>query len=170
LYSEVKGAPISLDAMVNIANRLDLKGTVTIGVPKSSKSTFSVSNTTPDLEQQKMIHFDQYSGALIKQHNWSDVGVLMRGRMWVMAFHQGEFGPWNWWVMFSLAILLTFMSISAIVSYVLRKKKGDFGIPTVSSKFKLSKGLVVLLIVLGVILPLFGVSILLLFVWEKLKK
>jgi uncharacterized iron-regulated membrane protein len=169
LYSNVGKVPVSLDKMVAIANDLNLKGTVSIGLPKSPKSTFSISNKTTDLDQQKMIHFDQYSGTLIKQHNWGDVGFLIRGRMWVMAFHQGEFGRWNWWIMFSLAILLSFMSFSAIISYVLRKKKGVWGIPKVSSNFKPTKKIFFLIFLLAILLPLFGLSILLIYIYDKFK-
>ncbi|MFL0088867.1 PepSY domain-containing protein [Tenacibaculum maritimum] len=162
--------PITLDEMVIIAKQQQLKGITSIGLPKTSKGTFSVSNKTYDLASQKMLHFDQYSGKLIKQHNWSDVGVLMRGRMWVMAFHQGQFGTWNWWVMFSLAIILTIMSLSALASYLLRKRKGHWGVPKVPSKFKVEKGIIFILILLGVILPTFGISLILITLINTLPK
>ncbi|CAL2104000.1 Uncharacterized iron-regulated membrane protein; Iron-uptake factor PiuB [Tenacibaculum sp. 190130A14a] len=160
LTSEIKEKPLTLDEMVTIAKQQKLKGTISIGLPKNEKSTFSVSNKTFDLNAQKMMHFDQYSGALIKKHNWSDVGFLMRGRMWVMAFHQGQFGGWNWWLMFGVAVMLTIMSLGAIASYVVRKPENSWGIPKVSKSFKINPLIVTFLILLGIILPLFGISIL----------
>lgn len=170
LQSEVTEKAISLDEMVAVANALHLKGAVTIGIPTSPKSTFSVSNKTIDLEAQKKFHFDQYSGKQIVKNNWEDVGVLMRGRMWLMAFHQGEFGAWNWWLMFGLAIILTIMSVAAIVSYLLRKRKDSWGIPKVPAKFTVGKGIVILIILLGIIFPLFGASIVLIYLYEHIKK
>jgi uncharacterized iron-regulated membrane protein len=170
LSSKKEGNRISLDKMVTIAKAQNLEGTITIGLPKSPKSTFSISNKSINLANQKMIHFDQYSGKLIKHHNWSDVGFLMRGRMWVMAFHQGEFGAWNWWIMFCLAILLATMSFSAIASYLIRKPKNKLGTPKVSSQFKVGKVIIVLLILLAVILPLFGISVLLILLFDSIKK
>lgn len=170
LQSEVAENNISLDEMIATANSLQLKGNVSIGIPKTPKSTFSVFNKTIDLNAQKKYHFDQYSGKQIVKNNWEDVGVLMRGRMWLMAFHQGEFGAWNWWLMFILAIVLTVMSISAIVSYTLRKRKDSWGIPKVPAKFKVGKGIVVLIIILGMLFPLFGASIILIFLYEKILK
>ncbi len=169
LQSELTEETISLDEMVTIAKSLNLKGSVSIGIPKSSKSTFSVSNKTIDLHAQKKFHFDQYSGAQIVKNDWKDVGVLMRGRMWLMAFHQGEFGAWNWWLLLGLAIVLTIMSAAAIVSYLLRKRKDSWGIPKVPAKFKAGKGIVCLIILLGIIFPLFGVSIVLIYLYEKIK-
>ncbi|WP_299155875.1 PepSY domain-containing protein [uncultured Tenacibaculum sp.] len=170
LVSVVSGKTLSLDKMTEIAKKQNLKGVVSIGLPKNSKSTFSVSNKTFDLEAQKMLHFDQYSGELVKKHNWKDVGFLMRGRMWVMAFHQGQFGVWNWWLMFGVAIMLTFMSVAAILSYVLRKKKGSLGIPKVPNSFKVEPIIFVLLLLLGVILPLFGISLLVIVAFEFISK
>lgn len=166
--TEAKDA-LSLDQMIATANDLQLKGIVSISLPKTSKSTFSIANKTIDLNAQKKYHFDQYSGDLIVKNNWNDVGFLMRGRMWLMAFHQGEFGAWNWWLLLGLAIVLTIMSISAIVSYAFRKRKGSWGIPKVPAKFQVGKGIIALIIFLGIIFPLFGASIILIYFFEKIK-
>ncbi|WP_435260761.1 PepSY-associated TM helix domain-containing protein [Tenacibaculum sp. nBUS_03] len=170
LSSTITNKPLTLDKMVFIARQQNLEGIVSLGLPKSTKSTFSVSNKTNNLESQKMLHFDQYSGKLIKAHDWSDIGVLMRGRMWVMAFHQGQFGAWNWWLMFGVAVALTLMSIGAILSYILRKQKGSLGIPTVKKDFKIGTVVIICLVMLAVLLPLFGLSLFLLLVYELMKQ
>ncbi len=167
--AQEKQKPLTLDAIVPIAQKMALPGEVTIKLPKGKKGVYSISNSTPDLGRQVMIHLDQYSGKSVLQQQWSDVGFLMRGRMWVMAFHQGEFGPWNWWLMLFIAIILALMSISALVSYVLRKQKGTWGVPKVPDSFVVSYGLIGLLIFLGIVFPLFGASLLLLFMYEKIR-
>jgi len=170
LASNIAGKSLSLDAMVIIAKQQNLSGQLMIGLPKSPKSTFSVSNNTFPLSEQKMIHFDQYSGKIVKAHNWNDVGILMQARMWLMAFHQGQFGGWNWYLMFAVAILLTLMSFAAIFSYALRKQKGTWSVPKSPNNFNVSKGILALIILLGVIFPLFGVSLILLFLFEIIKR
>lgn len=171
LQSIPNGNPMTLDQIAIKAEALNLPGTVSIHFPKGPKGVFSVSNQYPkDLHAQKKIHLDQYSGEVILSNHWKDVGVLMRGRMWVMAFHQGEFGKWNWWLMLSIAILLTIMSVSALVSYVLRKRKGSLGIPKVPMHFKVGYGVLLLIAILGILFPLFGISILLLLLVEYVRK
>ncbi len=172
LTSEVKEniKTISIEEMVAIANQQKLKGTVSIGLPKSTKSTFSVANKTFPLTAQRKLHFDQYSGELVKEHTWSDVGFLMRGRMWVMAFHQGQFGGWNWWLMFLVSLGLTLMTIAGLLSYLYRKEKGNWGVPKVSSQFKVGKLIIFILVLLGVLLPMFGISILLILLFEQVFK
>ncbi|SOU85627.1 PepSY-associated TM helix domain-containing protein [Tenacibaculum dicentrarchi] len=170
LTSEVKEKRMTIEEMVAIANQQKLKGTVSIGLPKSAKSTFSVANKTFPLTAQRKLHFDQYSGKLVKEHTWSDVGFLMRGRMWVMAFHQGQFGGWNWWLMFLVSLGLTLMTIAGLLSYLYRKEKGSWGVPKVSSQFKVGKLIIFILVLLGVLLPMFGISILLILLFEQVFK
>lgn len=153
---------ISLDEMVVKAKLLNLPGEVKINFPKGENGVYSVSNTYyANQNDQKMIHFNPYTGAQVLQHNWEDVGILMRGRMWLMAFHQGQFGKWNWVLMIFAGTVLFLMSLSALISYALRKRKGDWGIPKVPASFKASYGVVILVGILCILLPLFGLSVIL---------
>lgn len=158
--------PISLDEMVALAKTMDLKGEVSIGLPVGDKGVYSIYNSTFDLGAQKRFHFDQFTGEQLVNHNWEDVGILMRGRMWFMAFHQGQFGTWNWILMICVSLLLTFVSVSALLSYLKRKSKGSWGTPKVPNQFKVSYGLMGLILLLGIIFPLFGVSVLFIAVIE----
>ncbi|WP_299902962.1 PepSY domain-containing protein [uncultured Aquimarina sp.] len=171
LKSTVSGKALTLDQMVVTAKALELPGIVSLGFPKGPSEVFSVSNFNPsDLTSQQSIHFDQYSGEPILKHTWKDVGILMRGRMWFMAFHQGEFGGWNWWLILITAILLSIMSVSALASYILRKKKGSWGVPKVPASFKVGYGVILLIGILSIIFPLFGASILIILAIEYLRK
>ena len=166
IQSEVKGEAISLDNMVTLAKSMNLKGEVSIGLPSSPKGVYSIYNTTFDLGAQKRFHFDQYSGEQLVNHTWEDVGLLMRGRMWVMAFHQGQFGLWNWVLMLGVAILLAFIAIAGLVSYLKRKESGKWGTPKLPKFFKAGYGIVVIIVLLGVVFPLFGASALIIAVVE----
>ena len=171
LESKIDGMPLTLDQMVEKAEALQLPGQVTIHFPKGPKGVFSVSNVNPsDLGSQQKIHFDQYTGEQLLHLHWDDVGSLMRGRMWVMAFHQGEFGTWNWILMLFTAIALTVMSASALLSYILRKRKGTWGIPKVPNSFNIGYAIITTLIILSVIFPMLGLSILMLFIYEIIRK
>ena len=168
-----KDAPsaILLDDIVAKAKALNLNGEVSIEFPKGKNGVFSVGNTYyPDLGSQKKYHFDRYSGEQILQQDWSEVGVLMRGRMWVMAFHQGQFGPWNWYLMLGVAFMLAVVSISALFSYSLRKSKGVLGVPKVPKAFNIGYGIVTAMVLLGVLFPLFGLSLLLILLAFQIRR
>ncbi|WP_236979518.1 PepSY-associated TM helix domain-containing protein [Membranihabitans maritimus] len=160
------GVPLSLDDMAEIANKENLTGEVGITLPQNPTAVFSVSNTTPDLSHRKMIHFDQYSGKMVKELSWKDVGPMIQGRMWVMEFHQGHFGWWNWLLVLFTAIGILVLSIAALISYIKRKKRGSWSIPRTSKDLKVGKGVIISIILLGIILPLFGLSIIVISLWE----
>ena len=170
LKSNGNGTPIALDDMVKLARSMNLKGEVSIGLPKDEKGVYSIYNTTFDLDAQKRFHFNQYTGEQLVNHSWEDVGILMRGRMWFMAFHQGQFGVWNWVLMIGVSFLLTFISVSALISYLKRKPKGRWGTPKVLKQFKVGYGLIGLIMLLGIVFPLFGVSVLVILLIEVFKK
>ena len=160
--SKSKPTEIQLDDIVLRAKALDLNGEVSIEFPKGKNGVYSVGNNYyPDLDSQKKYHFDRFSGKPVLQQDWAEVGILMRGRMWVMAFHQGQFGPWNWYLMLIVAILLAVVSISALVSYSLRKSKGSLGVPKVPKTFTIGYGVIGAMVILGILFPLFGLSLLL---------
>ncbi len=170
LSSSVKDKTLTIEEMVTIAKEQKLAGVITLSLPRSPKSTFSVANQTFPLNNQYKLHFDQYSGELIKGHTWSDVGILMKARMWLMAFHQGQFGGWNWWLMFSIAIGLTVMTIAGLFSYLYRKTKGSWGVPKVSKQFTVGKAVIIFIIILGIVFPLFGISLIFITLYEFFKK
>jgi uncharacterized iron-regulated membrane protein len=166
--SNPKGDPIPLDEIITKAKELCLKGKTVIDLPQSAKGVYSIYNETNELGEIKKIHLDQYSGKVLASHTWSDVGILMKARMWTMAFHQGEFGLWNWYLMIFVAIGLFTLSMSAIVSYAYRKTPGTLAIPKVPEHISFGIPLIVIVVMLGILLPLFGLSVLLLFLYSKL--
>ena len=171
LFSQIKKnkEPLALDDIVVIAKEMDLEGLVLIHFPRGKKGTYAISNNSTNFEQQQKIHLDQYTGEIVKAHHWSDVGVLMRARMWLMAFHQGEFGLWNWILMLGTGIVLFLMSLSAIFSYVLRKPKHNWGIPAVPESFKIDYSILGIIVLLAIVFPLFGISAILIILSNYLK-
>jgi len=161
---------ISLDEMAKLTKTLKLEGRVSLSIPKNEEAVYTIKNKAQDLYDQKVYHYDQYSKTLIKSFTWNDVGSMMQSRQWLMRFHQGLFGLWNWVLMLVVSLLFFLSGIAGIVSYYLRKAKNDFSIPAVPIQFKVGKGIIVILLFLCVFFPLFGMSVLLIVIFEFLKK
>jgi len=168
--STVKGETLPVDHFVKTARQLNLPGEVSIHLPEYPNSVYSISNTTSKLSSMKMLHFDRYSGDLIKSNDWSDIGLMMRTRLWVMAFHQGQFGTWNFILVMGTAIGLLIMSLAALFSYLKRKTKGNWAIPKSPIQLTLGYGLLTIVCLMGVLLPLFGLSVLIIVLAGLLKK
>jgi len=151
-----KGEMISLDKIVQIAKKTNLPGKVTIDFPKHKVGVYSISNMVFPLGEMKKIHFDAYTGKQLMELGWKDIGVLMRVRLWVMAFHQGQMGKWNFAIMLFVAMMLTLISIAGFFSF----RGRSWGIPSTPGNFKVGLGVLILVVLLALILPLFGISLL----------
>jgi len=167
LQSSLAGQPFSLDQMVETARALNLPGTLKIVLPKSPKSVFSASNRAFYLSDQEVYHLDQYSGQIIKSHTWSDVGFLMDMRQIFMRVHQGEYGLINWVIVLVLTIIFTISTLAGLISYLFRKPAGRWGLPKVPEQFRVGKVLIAMIIILGAVFPMFGGSLILLWLWDK---
>jgi uncharacterized iron-regulated membrane protein len=85
-----------------------------------------------------------------------------------MAFHQGEFGFWNWLLVLFTAIALFLLSLFAIVSYLGRRSSSGIEIPSVPDNYRIGKGIFFFLVVLGVFLPMFGMSLIIIYCIRRL--
>ena len=152
---------LNLDSIVKIANEQKLEGVVTIKIPQNEADVYTIENRSMWLEDQNVIHVDQYSGNIIKSLSWSQVGILMELRQVFMRLHQGEYGIVNL-VIALIAVLALFIStVASMTSYVIRKPKGRWGLPKVPENFNAGISIVIMISVLGIIFPAFGISLLL---------
>lgn len=150
---------LTLDNVANIAKSdLMLKGNITILLPKSANDTYKISNRSLFLEDQKVVYLDQYTGQTIKALTWDDVGILMDIRQVFMRLHQGEYGLVNWIVLLTVAFSLILSTVAGLVSYCIRKPHGSWGIPRVPARFNVDAVLMLLIVILGIVFPMFGLS------------
>lgn len=162
--------PLSLDEVAGIAQSKNLDGVISIQFPASTKGVYTIVNRSLLLRDQHVIHVDQYNGNIIKSLQWNEVGVLMDLRQIFMRLHQGEYGTVNWAVLLLVALLFTLTTASGLISYLIRKPKGSWGIPRVPARFNVDKLLLILIIILGSVFPMFGANLFVLFVWDQMKK
>jgi len=161
-------APLSLDAIIGIAQAQQLPGKLSIKLPVGEHGVFSIANRSLWLRDQQVLHIDQYSGDIIKQHTWTDVGILMEMRQIAMRLHQGEYGFANWLAVLLITLVFTLSTAAGLISYLVRKPKGRWGLPSVPAEFRVDGALAVGIIILALMFPTFGISLLLLWLYEYL--
>lgn len=162
-------SPLSLDEVANIAQSYKLEGDISIKLPQSAEGVYTISNRSLWLRDQYVIHIDQYSGSPIKSLQWEQVGIMMDLRQVFMRIHQGEYGLVNWSVLLAVALFFIMSTVAGTVSYFMRKPQGQWGIPKVPERFRVDKVLVAFIILLGVVFPLFGASLITIWTWERIK-
>lgn len=161
LKSSPQETDFTLDQAADFA-RMQLQGDeVKISLPKGPEGVYGIQNTNyANQKAQRSIYLDQYSGEVLSDVPWSEVGILMRGRMWAMAFHQGQLGTWNWVLVFVVTLLLLFLSLAAVFAYRSRSK------PVRHPKISYPTWMIGLIVFLSVLLPLFGASVVLIVLYE----
>ena len=166
--SETKALPI--DEIVSISHKQNLLGKITIKIPMQHDGVYTISNKSLWLDDQKVVHLDQYSGEIIKTLSWSQVGILMDLRQVFMRLHQGEYSRINLIAVLLIAMTFFVATLASLISYLVRKPKGRWGLPNVPENFQAGLPVVFILITLSLIFPVFGLSVLLIVMFERLAK
>lgn len=133
----------------------------TISLPEGSTGVYTISASPPDPRDQLTIHLDQYSGAVLADIRWQNYSLVPQAVEMGIALHQGTFGGLvNQLVMLTVCLLIILLSVSGGVMWWLRRPQGRLGAPAMPANFPLWRGAVLILLVLAVIFPLVGASLL----------
>jgi uncharacterized iron-regulated membrane protein len=169
LNSVADDKALTLDQLVMQAQQYNLSGRITISLAKTTQAVASISNRSLWLNDQQVIHLDQYSGEVIKQYTWQDVGLLMDIRQVSMRLHQGQYGAVTWWAVLLITTLFTVSTAAGLASYLYRKPIGGWGTIRVPKRFVIGKSVLILILGLALLFPLFGGSLLLLSIMNILR-
>lgn len=165
-----KDGSMSLEQVVNIAEKtLDIAKPYSIYFPIDGKGVYSVSSVQLSMpEATTYVHLDQYNGKVISDVRWADFGVLAKAISIGVSLHEGKyFGLPNQLLNLLVCCSLIGMICAGLVMWWKRRPPGSLGAPRKSSAH-IGKGLVVLIVIMGVLMPLMGASILLILCGEWL--
>lgn len=162
--SESNTKRLTLDDIIEQANQLNLDGETQITWSKSLTNAFSISNQTSNLSKLHKYHINPFTGKILYHGTWDNIGVFMKTRLYVMAFHQGQFGYWNWCLVLITTVALFFLCLSALFSYLYKRQKGTWGVPPAQHTYRVGKPIVGSLVLLGLLLPMFGLSLLCIYI------
>jgi len=166
--SDASLAEISMNTLMKRAHAEGAHHGFTIDYPWAANGTYAV---TPlrhcDLDQIAYLYFDRRDGSLVDAYHWQDLGKVGRAVSFGVAFHEGRlFGPWNQWINLSAIVMVIFLCISGPVMWWKRKPANAFGAPAAPTKKPAMLPLAAIMTVLGIALPLFGASLLVIVGWE----
>ncbi|MGE7915021.1 PepSY-associated TM helix domain-containing protein [Lysinibacillus xylanilyticus] len=126
-------------------------------VAKSSNTGITGLDVSPD--DETTMYFDQYSGKFIDKVGYEDYGILAKWFTWGIPLHEGHLFGWPN-KLINLLVCLAFLVVIAwgIRTWVLRKKKDQLSAPPKISQ-KVSIPFIIFMIILGILMPLFGLSL-----------
>ncbi|WP_027134876.1 PepSY-associated TM helix domain-containing protein [Geminicoccus roseus] len=153
--------PIGLDRAVRIFDGLGLAPGYAVALPGGADGVYTGSAYPDDLDRQRVIHLDQYSGRPIIDVGFADYGLGGKAIEWGINVHMGqEFGPANKVVMALVCVAIVLMAVSSLVMWWKRRPQGGMGVPAWPQDRRAATGVTALVLGLGLLFPLTGLSIL----------
>ncbi|MGC5749909.1 PepSY domain-containing protein [Gluconobacter sp. NFX36] len=154
--------PDNLNRVVMAALQLGFPAPVLVTPPSAGETAWAVRSDTQNRPNRISALVDP-SGSVRSVHRFEEKALADRVIGYGVAAHEGQlFGKANQLLNFLVAAGLLTMSTAALVLWFRRKPPGELGVPSVDPSQKIGVGAVVVLIVLGLLLPELGASLLLL--------
>ncbi|WP_370246701.1 PepSY-associated TM helix domain-containing protein [Nocardioides sp.] len=160
------GASVAdLDTAIAVADRAGLAHPLTVALPfaDDDAGVFSVIGYAfHDPAQERTVHVDRYSGAVVGEYGFADYPLLAQVVSQGIGLHEGRsLGLWSFWGAAAACLLLIFLCVTGPLMWWRRRPSGGarLGAPRGRLPVRSSPLLAIGLVVLGVVLPLFGISL-----------
>ena len=161
----------NLDTAVIVATQEGLHRPLTITLPDGDDGVYSaISYAFDDPGQEKTVHVDQYGGQAVSTYGYDQYPLLAKTVARGIALHEGRhFGTLNMVVSASFCVLVLFMCVSGPLMWWRRRpKNGALGAPRAKMPLKTTPILAIGIAALGIFLPLFGLSLVVVLVVDQL--
>jgi len=162
----------TIDTAVEVAAREGLRRPFTIAVPADDGGVFSVIGYAFDApSDERTVHVDRYGGQVVSTYGFDDYPALAKVVSQGIGLHEGRsLGLWSFWGSALMCVAIIFMCLSGPLMWWRRRpaRSGTIGAPRGRMPLRASPVVVVALVALGVLLPLFGASLVLVLVLDQL--
>ena len=173
------GTTISIDTATAAARSAGAPEPYFVTYPEGETGVYSVygyqwaNNGNPaesDVTLQKTVHVDQYSGEALAVYSYDDLSLLSKTVANGIAIHEGRrFGPVNMVLTSLFCGAVIFMCISApMMWWTRRNNAAGLAAPRARLPIFANWILLIAVVALGVFLPLFGLSLLVILALDQL--
>jgi len=137
------GVPGGLDPAVAAVEARGIHPGYALNVPSTPDGVFTASVYPHDVTQERVIHVDQYSGAVLSDMGLDDLGPLGMAAEWGVSLHMGQaFGIWNQLVLLGACIAMVVLAVSGGVMWWRRRPQGSMGVPPMPLDRRVFRGLI----------------------------
>lgn len=160
---------LDLDSVIRIAEEKGIASGFSVRLPQDETGVYTVSASTGSPVDERTMHIDQYSGAVLAEAGWQQYGAVPKAVSGGIQLHQGTwFGLPNQLLMLGVASSILVLAVTAPIMWWKRRPAGRLGAPAMPENFPVWKGAVAIMIVLGVVFPFVGISLLAILLFEFL--
>ncbi|TWT00534.1 PepSY domain-containing protein [Planomicrobium sp. CPCC 101079] len=162
--SKIQGlVPLSLDKVIETAEQYNIYPGYTVFIPQEPEGVYTLSIFSPKAQDEATMHIDQYTGAVLADYRYGNYGIIGKVVAWGITLHKGtQFGLPNQLISLFVCLSVIFVAVSGIYLWWKRKPQKGMGAPAAPALVQ-KKPFLLLMIGLGILFPLVGLSIL--FVW-----
>ncbi len=164
------GTPVNLDSIVALAYARGATEGFLVSLPADKEGVYTVSPPFPtNATKEVTLHIDQYSGEVLADVRWNDYALVPKLVEGGVALHMGGFfGLPNQLLMLVGCLILILLSISGTVMWWQRRPAGRLGAPAMPKNLPMWKGAVAIILILGLVFPLMGASLLIVLLLDYL--
>lgn len=160
--------PLSLEDVTYIAQSAKMKKPYTISMPQGPKGVYTISTSDTKPNDTATLHIDQYSGSILTDVRFADYGMMAKAITIGIALHEGRlFGIVNQIIGLLVCFGLVGIIISSFIMWRKRKVNGKLGSPSRPKDPKMVKTVFFIMLAFGCIMPLVGISIIVVFLMDR---
>ena len=157
----VAAPSIGLNEALRIFARLGLPPGTPVSLPAGPRGVYTAMLFPDDATQQRVVHLDRYSGAVLADVGYPDYGIAGRLTEWGVNLHTGvQFGWFNKLVMLAGCLSIVTLAISAGVMWWKRRPRGRLAAPPRRPGDRAALAAIAVAVLLGLLYPLLGASML----------
>lgn len=159
---------VTLDSIVTQAKKLNLVYPVWVAPPSSRTPEWTARSNTQNRPLRAEAYFSAQTGELVNYQDFSQRHVIDRAVGIGVAAHEGQLFGWpNQLLGLLTAMGLILVSASGFIMWRKRAPEGVLGAPPVIPEANLGKGFVVIILIAAVLLPMLGLSLIVILLLEK---
>jgi uncharacterized iron-regulated membrane protein len=165
-----EGSVANVDTAVEVASREGLRHPMTVALPSGEDGTFSVIGYAfDDPTAERTVHVDRFGGGVVSTYGYDDYPALAKVVAQGIGLHEGRsFGLVNFWASALFCLAVVAMCVTGPLMWWRRRPRGaTLGAPRGRLPVR-TPWLAAGLVVLGVLLPLFGISLVLVLLLDQL--
>lgn len=155
--------PLTVDQAVARYQATGATSEWSLFIPEEAADAFTfTAHSSHDLPKLRMAWIDQYSGAILDDLRWESLSLPAKAALYFYPIHTGSIYGWPTKIIAVLTCLLLIgLSISGVLLWWWRRPKGKLGMPGRVVEQVVPKWMVALIIGLSILMPLMGISLVL---------
>nr|MBA3782740.1 PepSY domain-containing protein [Nocardioides sp.] len=162
----------NVDTALTVADREGLRHPMTVALPADEAGVFSVIGYAFDApSDERTVHVDRYGGEVVSSYGFDDYPLLAKVVSQGIGLHEGRsLGLVSFWGSLLMCLGVMFMCVTGPLMWWRRRPRGTatMGAPRGRLPLRASPLLLVGLIGLGGLLPVFGISVLVVLLLDRL--